>query len=51
MSNLFQFFNDLEVKENTESTIRNIDNLGIKMLNMNKRIDPRLLNEYKFKVI
>lgn len=47
MSNLFQFFNDLEVKENTESTIRNIDNLGIRMLNMNQRIDPRLLNEYK----
>lgn len=47
MSNLFQFFNDLGVKQNTESTIRNIDNLGIKMLNMNQRIDPRLLNEYK----
>ena len=47
MTNSIQFFNKLDINNNIENTIQNIDDLGLKLLDINKIIEPNLIDEYK----
>ena len=47
MTNLIQFLNKLDINKEVNNTIQNIDDLGLKLLDINKIIKPDLINEYK----
>lgn len=55
MSDLFKFFNNLEIRQNNnEDTINSIynvvdsiDNVGINIFNINKKLNPNIINQYK----